>query len=212
MQIWKRVAVATTLSLATAAWAQDKGHEAAKPEKGNDTPKAAKAAAGDTKIDVGQPAPDFELTSADGKKVKLSDYKDKVVVLEWFNYECPVCKGAMPLMEQTSAKYAKKGVVWLAVDSTAVRKATENAEFAKNNKIVNPILMDNDGKVGHLYGAKTTPHMFVINKGTIAYMGAHDDKGKRNYIAEALDAVLDGKAPAVAKTQSYGCTIKYKKE
>ncbi len=204
MQSWKATSLALCVLLTSVAWAQEKS-ELKSADKAE--PKTA-----ETKIDVGQPAPDFELVGADGKKHKLSDYKDKVVVLEWFNFECPYCKAATPLMKETSEKYAKKGVVWLAVDSTHFRKAAENLEYAKNNNLGYPILMDNDGKVGRLYGAKTTPHMFVINKGTLAYIGAHDDKGKRNYTAEVLDAVLDGKTPAMTKSQPYGCSIKYKKD
>ena len=188
--------------------------------RAQDKPAGDKPAAKETTTataEVGKAAPGFELKGIDGKTVKLSDLKDKVVVLEWFNMECPVCVKRMPVMEETSAKYAKQGVVWLAVDSTAVRKVEENVAFAKDKKIAYPILMDNDGKVGKAYGAKTTPHMFVINKGKLAYAGAIDDgnaneAGKKNYVADALDSILAGKEVATGTTKSYGCSVKYKKD
>lgn len=161
--------------------------------------------------EVGKPAPEFELKGVDGKTYKLADYKDKVVVLEWFNKDCPVCAQARPTMIKNSKHYADKGVVWLAVDSTAVRKVEENKECIEKEGIPFPILMDNDGTVGHKYGAKTTPHMFIVNKGTLVYDGAHDNKGDRDYVREVLDAVLAGKEPPISKTQPYGCTVKYKK-
>jgi len=216
MQLFARtVAVAvgaTVIGWSALAWAQDK--------PAGDKPVGDKPAAKETTTataEVGKAAPEFELKGIDGKTVKLSDLKDKVVVLEWFNMECPVCVKRMPIMEETSAKYAKQGVVWLAVDSTAVRKVEENVAFAKDKKIAYPILMDNDGKVGKAYGAKTTPHMFVINKGKLVYAGAIDDgnaneAGKKNYVAEALDSILAGKEVATGTTKSYGCSVKNKKD
>lgn len=160
--------------------------------------------------EVGKPAPAFDLKGADGKTYKLSDYKGKVVVLDWFNKDCPVCKGAEPLLSSTAEKYGKQGIVFLAVDSTKVRKAEENVAYAKEKNITRPILMDNDGKVGHAYGAKTTPHIFIIDKsGNLAYMGGHDNKGDRNYIAESLDALIAGKPVPSTKTENYGCSVKY---
>lgn len=216
MQLFARTVAVTVgaavIGWSALAWAQDK--------PAGDKPAGGKPAAKETTAttaEVGKTAPDFELKGIDGKTVKFSDLKDKVVVLEWFNMECPVCVKRMPVMEETSAKYAKQGVVWLAVDSTNFRKVEENAAFAKDKKIAYPILMDNDGKVGKAYGAKTTPHMFVINKGKLVYAGAIDDgnaseAGKKNYVAEALDSVLAGKEVATGTTKPYGCSVKYKKD
>lgn len=168
----------------------------------------------EAKAKVGEPAPLFELTSADGKTFKLADLQDKVVVLEWCSKDCPFShmesgREALPKMKTTASKYAEKGVVWLGIDSTSFHNASDVAEFSKEKEIPYPILMDTDGKVGHAYGARTTPHIFIINKGKLVYAGAHDDKGERNYIAESLDAVLAGKDVPVAETKSYGCSVKY---
>ena len=166
---------------------------------------------------IGQPAPDFELRGADGKTYKLADFKDKVVVLEWISKDCPWSVRACPNLIKTADRYAEQGVVWLAVDSSKNHTAEQNAKYSQKKKLPYPILMDADGTVGRLYQARTTPHMFIIDKGTLAYAGAHDNqapgkkpKGEtRNYVAEALDALLAGKAVPVAETQSYGCTVKY---
>lgn len=160
--------------------------------------------------EVGKPAPAFELKGADGKTYKLSDYKDKIVVIDWFNRECPVCKAAEPMLSSTAEKYAKQGIVFLAIDSTKGHKAEDNAKYATDKKITRPILMDADGKVGHAYGAKTTPHIYIVDKtGNLVYMGGHDNKGDRNYIAESLDAMLAGKPVPTAKTENYGCAVHY---
>lgn len=160
--------------------------------------------------EIGKTAPAFELKGADGKTYKLSDYKGKVVVLDWFNKDCPVCKGAEPLLSATAEKYGKQDIVFLAVDSTKDRKAEDNVAYAKDKKISRPILMDVDGKVGHAYGAKTTPHIYIIDKtGNLVYMGGHDNQGDRNYIAESLDAMLAGKPVPTATTKNYGCSVKY---
>lgn len=171
------------------------------------TAQQAKTAA----ADVGQAAPAFELPGVDGKVYKLADHADKVVVLEWYNQQCPVCQEAEPKMKDLAAKYAKQGVVWLAIDSGANNTPQSNAKWMQEHSLPYPILTDADGKVGHAYGAKTTPHMVVINKGKVAYIGAHDDKKGRSYVSEALDAVLAGKEVPLAKTQAYGCSVKYKK-
>jgi len=164
---------------------------------------------------VGQPAPLFELTATDGKTYRLADFRDKIVVLEWWNQDCPFCVAAMPTMKKLSTKYAEKGVVWLAIDSTHYQTAEKDAEAKKENKIPYPILMDTDGKVGRKYGARTTPHMFIIQKGTLVYSGAIDNGGRgkratRNYVAEVLDALLAGKEPPIRTTKPYGCSVKYK--
>ena len=177
---------------------------------GQEKKAADKGEAKVTNAEIGKTAPAFELKGSDGKTYKLSDYKDKVVVLDWFNKDCPVCKGAEPLLSATAEKYSKQGIVFLAVDSTKGRTAEDNVKYAADKKITRPILLDADGKVGHAYGAKTTPHIFIIDKtGNLVYMGDHDNQGDRNYIAESLDAILAGKPVPTANTKNYGCSVKY---
>jgi peroxiredoxin len=173
-------------------------------------PAAASAA---NKADVGLPAPDFELRDVYGKTFRLSDFKDRIVVLEWINRDCPVSRGKHDdgVMQKTYRQYAKDDVIWVAVDSTRGRKPDEDRVYAAEKGLAYPILLDPDGKAGHGYGARTTPHMFVIDKkGILAYDGAIDDKGKTNYVAAAIDALLANRPVANAKTAPYGCSVKYK--
>ena len=169
-------------------------------------------------------APDFALTNYDGKTVKLSDYTGKIVVLEWFNYECPFARYNY---EKTTAvndlvnRFKDKGVVFLAINSTGHQESTKNKEFAEQFKVSHPILNDSSGKVGKAYGAQTTPHTFIIDaKGNIAYSGAFDNaplgkipEGAQyvNYIDKALGELTGGKAVSTAETKPYGCSVKYGK-
>lgn len=160
-------------------------------------------------------APDFTLTDCNGKQHKLSDLKGKIVVLEWINKGCPFSVKANPTMIKTAVKYKDKGVIWLAIDSTHFNKAADNANYIKQKDIPYPILMDLDGAVAKTYRAKSTPHMFVIDKnGELAYSGAIDNRrtkdGYRNHVAEAIDLLLEGKPVEVSKTRPYGCRVKYK--
>ena len=172
---------------------------------------------------VGQAAPDFTLKDQDGKTVKLSDLKGKVVVLEWFNQGCPyVVKHykTTKTMNATADKYKGQDVVWLAINTTGKTDA-ENKETAQAWNINRPILNDTTTSVAQAYGAKTTPHMYVIDKeGKLVYKGAIDDdpsesaeKGDKavNYVAKALDEVLAGKPVSTPETKQYGCGVKYKK-
>lgn len=175
---------------------------------------------------VGQPAPEFTAKSAEGKEVKLADYKGKVVVLEWYNPGCPFVKKfyAPGKMQELQKTYAAKGVVWLTIasakpksgaylDGAALTKAMTAAKGAPA-----AILSDDDGKVARLYEAKTTPHMFVISAdGKLAYKGAIDSKPTPKsddiakatpYLANAVDAVLAGKPVETAETKPYGCGVK----
>jgi len=171
-------------------------------EKPADARAAAKARA---VAKIGEPAPTFKLKDYAGKAFDLADHQDKIVVLEWFNKDCPFCKMFCDDLKKTAAAYAKKGVVWVAVDSTNFRTDEENAAYAKEHKIDYPILNDFDGKVGHMFGAKTTPHVFVIDKGKLVYAGAFLDMGKKKtYVADALDAVIAGKEPSPSKTKPFG--------
>ncbi len=176
---------------------------------------------------VGKAAPDFTLTDARGKKVSLSQFKGKLVVLEWFNHGCPFVKKHYESgnMQSLQKAYTGLGVVWLSICSSAEGKQgfASGAEHLKamEEKGAKPtnILIDADGKVGKLYQAKTTPHMFIVGKdGTLEYAGAIDDKETfdaadvktaKNYVKSALDEMLKGKKPTVATTHSYGCSVKY---
>jgi peroxiredoxin len=168
-------------------------------------------------------APDFALKNYDGKEVKLSDYKGKIVVLEWFNYECPFVKyhyEKASTMKDLAAKYKDRNVVWLAINSTAHQETARNKEYAEKNKILYPILDDRSGEVGKAYHATNTPHIFIIDhNGNIAYNGAIDnaplgrvpeDEKLVNYVDLALEE-LTPKKVTIAKTRPYGCTVKYKK-
>ena len=170
---------------------------------------------------VGQPAPSFSLTDQNGKTVQLADFAGKVVVLEWFNENCPFVKKQYVAgsMNATAAKYAAKGVVWLAVNSTNSATVASNLAATKSWKMDRPVLDDHTGAIGKAYGATNTPNMFVIDaKGTLVYKGAIDSvdsadpddiSGATNYVAKALDDVLAGKAVAKSETTPYGCTVKY---
>ena len=177
---------------------------------------------GQAQAEVGKPAPEFTLKSVDGTEHKLSEYKGKIVVLEWTNHQCPVvnrCHDAKTV-EKTIAKFEGKPVVWLAIDSSHFcEKEIKNiTEWNAKHEIGYPVLLDAKGEVGHQYGAKTTPHMFVIDvNGVLAYAGAidntpetDDDAGVRNYVEEAVTALLEGSTVATAKTKPYGCSVKYK--
>ena len=176
---------------------------------------------------AGQPAPAFSVTDLDGKPVNLADYKGKTVVLEWTNFGCPFVQkhyrsGNMQALQK---KYAND-VVWLAVNSTNRGSTdwTEARALAAQLKDFGAqparYLVGEPGTVGLAYGAKTTPHMFIIDpRGTVVYNGAIDDKrstnvddvkSSKNYVVAALDELKAGKPVSVATTTPYGCSIKYK--
>jgi peroxiredoxin len=169
---------------------------------------------------VGQPAPPFELTAVDGRKVALADFRGKVVVLEWMNPGCPFSRhhSEARTMQATAAKHPD--AVWLAINSTRADHrdylAPEAyAKFLAANGITYPVLYDSDGRVGRAYGAKTTPHLYVIDAaGQLAYQGAIDDDPglkapKVNYADAALAALAAGGTPEPSTTRPYGCTVKY---
>jgi peroxiredoxin len=173
----------------------------------------------EVKAEIGQSAPNFELSDELGKAFSLSEFKGKIVVLEWFNKGCPFVKGRHgdQTMQKTYAKYAGKGVVWLAIDSTANSKAEDDRVYAAEQLLAYPILLDPAGRAARAYGAKSTPHMFVIDRaGKVAYSGAIDDdpggqKDKKtvtNHVAAAIDDLLVDKPVAKAKTTPYGCGVK----
>ncbi len=195
------------------------------------TAKQAKATAAPAPViaaaKVGDPAPDFELGDLEGNKLKLSSFRGKTVVLEWFNPECPFVKKshAKGSLVDTAARHGKAGVVWLAINSGAPGKqghgVDKNREGAKQFGMTHPVLLDETGSIGKAYGARRTPTMFVIDaKGTLVYRGAIDNSpdaegespegGKLvNYVDAALADVAAGRALATAETEAYGCSVKY---
>jgi DsbC/DsbD-like thiol-disulfide interchange protein len=164
-------------------------------------------------------AKDFTLKDSDGKDVTLRELQGKVVVLEWFNPDCPFVKRhheKRSTHADLARKYADKNVVWLAINSTHYMKPDVTADWVKKWEIPYPVLIDRDGKVGRAYKAKTTPHMFVINEaGEIVYHGALDDDppGKKtspeNYIDKVLADLTAGRPVSVEPNKSYGCSVKY---
>jgi len=179
------------------------------------------------KPEIGKPAPDFTLKDLSGKTHELSDLKGKFVVLEWVNFGCPFVKKhyGSENMQKLQQEFTEKGVVWLSICSSAPGKqGNETPDAAKNSftqvgSAANAYLVDEDGEVGKLYNAKTTPEMFVINpEGTLIYAGAIDDKptpdpatvaGSNNYVKTALNEATAGKPVSVPSTKPYGCSVKY---
>jgi len=176
---------------------------------------------------IGQPAPAFSVTDTGGKTVSLADFKGKHVVLEWVNPGCPfvVKHYSSQNMQGTQREAAAKGVVWLAINSTA-RDATDYkspadmAQWMTQQKAAaTRTLMDTDGKAGRAYGARTTPHMYIVDPaGTLVYAGAIDSKptssvadiaGATNHVKVALQEALAGKPITTASTRPYGCSVKY---
>jgi len=176
---------------------------------------------------VGEAAPDFTLQDSKGAKHALSSYKGKLVVLEWVNYECPFVKrhydtGNMQRLQRT---YTGKGLVWLSVNSSAPGKQGHfapdvvEAMLKERKAAASAYLLDSDGTVGRAYGAKTTPHMFVIDaSGELIYAGGIDDKpstdstdvpGPKSYVQAALDEALAGKTVSTPTSTPYGCSVKY---
>lgn len=178
-------------------------------------------------VENGDDAPAFTLTTMKGKEVSLSDYEGKTVVLEWVNPGCPFVRKFYD--EGHMGKFQKKaeemGVVWLAINSTNpghrdYLTPKESKKWADKHGFTAKWLMDEDGTVGMAYGAKTTPHMFIISpEGKVVYQGAIDsirdaNPGSigeaTNYVMEALEALDQGKAIPDARTRPYGCSVKYK--
>lgn len=178
-------------------------------------------------VAVGSSAPNFSLPDTRGRTHQLSDYHGKVIVLEWYNPDCPFVGKHYKSgnMQQLQKEYTAKGVVWLSVDSSAPGEQG-NYPAQKLNEISGQVgavwtalLLDPEGKVGRVYGAKTTPDMYIIDsKGTLVYRGAIDNKRSTNlgdvktatnYVRQALDAVMAGKPVPTASTQPYGCSVKY---
>lgn len=170
---------------------------------------------------VGQAAPGFTLKDQDGKEVDLAQLRGKIVVLEWTNPDCPFVQRhyQSKTMSTTADKFRDRDVVWLAVNSTHYMDAAKDRAWRTEQGFAHAVLDDSAGTVGGTYGARTTPHMFVIDRGGgLVYAGAIDDDppgakdgAGRNYVAEALDDVTAGKPVRVAETKPYGCSVKYAK-
>src|SRR5215813_4312621 len=179
-------------------------------------------------VRVGEPAPTFTATDSSGNTQRLSDYKGKFVVLEWHNQGCPYTKKHYESgnMQRLQKEWTGKGVVWFTVISSAPGKqgyvtAAQENEYAKRmNASPTAVLMDPQGALGHLYGAKTTPHMYISDpNGTLIYNGAIDDHptsdqgdiaSSKNYVSAALGEATSGKPVTEAATRPYGCSVKYK--
>jgi hypothetical protein len=179
-------------------------------------------------LQSGKLAPDFSLQGTDGKTYVLKDLRGKYVVLEWVNHGCPFVKKHYDSgnMQALQKKWTERGVVWLSVCSSAEGK--QGYHSASDWKVVNverraaatAVLLDEPGAVGKLYGAKTTPHMFVIDpKGRLIYQGAIDNKpsadpedvkGAWNFVSAALEEGMAGRKVTTPSTKAYGCSVKYK--
>ncbi|HVG93976.1 MAG TPA: thioredoxin family protein [Planctomycetota bacterium] len=188
---------------------------------------APRVAAADKEETERPMAPAFKVKDYDGKERTLEEFKGKYVVLEWVNLECPFVKkhyNGSANMQKLQKTYADKGVVWLAICSSAAGKQGHltpegwKTAYTEKKMAATTVLIDGDGAVGKAYGAKTTPHMWIIGpKGTIEYTGAIDDDRNpqadpaktKNFVAGALDALLAGKEPPVRETPPYGCSVKY---
>ncbi len=178
-------------------------------------------------VAVGQAAPDFSALDTAGKTHRLSDYKGKLVVLEWTNPGCPfVQKHYSGNMQGLQKEATGKGVVWLAINSTETGSGDYLAParlagwMAGKQAAASATLMDESGSIGQLYNARTTPHMYIISpQGQLVYAGAIDSiasarvddiRTATNYVRQGLNEALAGKALSVASSRAYGCSIKYK--
>jgi peroxiredoxin len=185
------------------------------------------AAPASAAVEVGKPAPEIVARDIENNDVNLASLKGKIVVLEWNNPDCPFVKKFYDsgTMQKLQADDEAKGVVWIAINSSSVGKqgymdnAAAKTNFGAKGIKAGHYILDPEGMIGHAYDAKTTPHMFVVDKaGNIAYAGAIDDRpstnaddiaGATNYITAALDSLFAGKPVAVSSSKAYGCGVKY---
>lgn len=176
---------------------------------------------------VGERAPDFSVVDAYGNTHSLSDFEGSFVILEWLNHDCPFVRKHYDgnNMQQLQEKYTEQGAIWLSVISSAPGtqgylepEGAQNITYEKNASPT-AVLLDVDGTMGRAYDARVTPHMYIINPdGVLEYNGAIDDRptarardleGARNYVVEAMDALMNGDEIAVRTNTPYGCTVKY---
>ncbi|HEX8467134.1 MAG TPA: redoxin domain-containing protein [Allosphingosinicella sp.] len=187
----------------------------------------ADAASALADLQVGKAAPDFRAGDVNGRLVGLSDFRGKTVVLEWNNPDCPTVRKHYESgnMQKTQAAAAAQGAVWLTINSSAegnqgyMTPAGARAFTARQPSRRTAYLLDPKGEVGRRYGAKATPHMYVINPaGTLVYNGGIDDKptqdkaditGARNHVLAALSELKMGKPVSVPTSRAYGCAVKY---
>lgn len=180
-----------------------------------------------TEPTVGAPAPDFRMADTRGKVQQLAAYRGKWVVLEWFNHQCPYTtkQYSTGTMQRLQREYTKRGVVWLSIVSSAPGREgftsndEANALTATKGAAPSAVLRDTAGTLGHLYGARNTPQLFVIDpNGKLVYAGAIDDKRTTDtadvrtahyYVSAALDEAMNGKPVTTPVTQPYGCTVQY---
>ncbi|MGD2131634.1 MAG: redoxin domain-containing protein [Maricaulaceae bacterium] len=188
---------------------------------------AMTAHAADTPLVVGETPPDFTWTDINGEEITLSDFADQTVVLEWNNPECPYVmrhyqgSGAMPALQEAATA---EGVVWITINSSGEGKQgyrdtegmlehVETVGMASTH-----VLLDHDGTLGHMYAATNTPHMYIVDHGTLAYQGAIDDNpfatgedkaNAHNYVRAALDSIAAGEPIETPQTLAYGCSMKY---
>ncbi|MEM7018933.1 MAG: thioredoxin family protein [Pseudomonadota bacterium] len=184
--------------------------------------------AANSAVSVGAPAPDFSGMDSNGKTHKLSDYQGKTVVLEWTNHDCPyvVKHYSSGNMQSTQKDLTEKDVVWLTVISSSpgtqghVSAEKANELTTSRGAVPSAVILDESGDIGRLYGAKTTPHMYIVDEaGQLVYMGGMDDKpspskssleGATNYVRVAMTEMAEGKPITSAVTRPYGCSVKYK--
>ena len=178
-------------------------------------------------LQTGDMAPDFTLTDTNGQSHSLGEFKGKTVVLEWFNPDCPFVKKHYDSqnMQNLQKKYIEQGAIWLSINSSAEGKqgfySSQEYNRLTEEKDASPtaLLLDRSGDVGRLYGAQTTPHMYIINtNGVLVYQGAIDSipsvdvadiATAQNYVQAALDEIAQGKPVTTSTTKSYGCSVKY---
>jgi peroxiredoxin len=188
---------------------------------------AASIGMGLAETEIGKTAPDFTLQDTGGKNVSLDKFKGKYVVLEWYNPDCPFVGKHYKSgnMQDLQKEFTSKGVVWLSIDSSAPGEQGNypaeklNQISARDGAARTDLLVDPSGKIGRLYGAKTTPDMYIINpEGVLVYKGAIDDKRStdladvktaKNYVRAALQESMTGQRVSVTNTQPYGCSVKY---
>jgi peroxiredoxin len=178
-------------------------------------------------VNVGKPAPDFSGIDSNGNKQALSQYTGKTVVLEWTNHDCPYVKKHYNSgnMQQLQKYATSDGIVWLSIISSKPGKQGHvsgkqaNALTQSRNAAPTAVILDETSAIGRLYGAKTTPHMYIVDKtGQLVYMGGIDNipskdeddiAGAKNYVRAALDNIAAGKPVADSITRPYGCSVKY---
>lgn len=177
-------------------------------------------------VEIGKPAPDFSGTNINGKTIKLSDYKGKIVVIESYNPDCPFCHNHYQsgAAQELQKQLVSKGVVWLLVNSVGPKNSSHRTpaeaqkEWADQKIAATAWIDDTAGTIGRLYDMKTTPHLFVIAAdGTLAYDGAIDNRPQpfgdprtaKNYVSAAVDELIAGRPVTISQSKPYGCAVHY---